>query len=100
MVVAAVTVHLENGWQAVADAQSPWPPEDIDGAQQRLEAARSLLQEHGNYTWLTEQGSFVVSNNGIEWGVTYFIMLLALFFVGGGRYISADYWIAKRINTV
>ncbi|WP_256438076.1 hypothetical protein [Thiomicrorhabdus sp. 6S3-12] len=35
-------------------------------------------------------------NNGIEWAVTYFLMLLALFMVGGGRYFSLDYWIRRR----
>ena len=98
MLVAAFAVHWENGWQAVADAQSPFPPGDIDEAQQRLEAARSLLQEHGNYDWLTGSGSFVISNNGIEWAVTYFVMLLALFFIGGGKYLSADYWISKKFR--
>jgi len=95
MIVAAVTVHWQNGWQAVADPLSPYPPADIDGAMERLEAARSLLQEHGNYDWLTGSGSFVISNNGIEWAATYFIMLLVLFFMGSGRYFSMDYWIRR-----
>jgi len=98
MLVAMFAVHIENGWQAVADAKSPWPPEDIEEAGNRLEAARSILQEHGNYDWLTGSGSFVISNNGIEWAATYFVMLLALFFVGAGRYVSADYWIAKKFR--
>lgn len=98
MVVAAVSVHWQNGWQAVADAQSPFPPADIAEAQQRLEAAKSLLQQHGNYDWLTGSGSFVISNNGIEWAATYFVMLLALFFIGGGRWLSLDWWIARRFR--
>lgn len=98
MIVAAVTVHLEHGWQAVADAKSPWPSEDIAQAGERLEAARSILQEHGNYDWLTGSGSFVISNNGIEWAATYFIMLLALFFIGAGRYLSIDHWIAQKFR--
>lgn len=96
MIVAAVSVHWVNGWQAVADAKSPFPPEDIETATERLQAARSILQEHGNYDWLTGSGNFVISNNGIEWAVTYFVMLLALFFMGAGRYLSADYWIARK----
>ena len=96
MVVAAVSVHWENGWQAVVDAKSPFPPADIAEAQQRLEAARSLLQQHGNYDWLTGSGNFVISNNGIEWAATYFVMLLALFFIGGGRWLSVDYWLRRR----
>jgi uncharacterized membrane protein YphA (DoxX/SURF4 family) len=98
MLVAAFAVHWENGWQAVADAKSPWPPEDIAEAGNRLEAARAILQEHGNYDWLSGSGSFVISNNGIEWAATYFIILLALFFIGGGRYLSADYWIARKFR--
>lgn len=96
MLVAIFAVHIQNGWQAVADPLSAFPPANIDEAVQRLDAAKSLLSEHGNYDWLTASGNFVISNNGIEWGVTYFVMLLALFFTGGGKYASADYWIRKR----
>lgn len=88
MLVAIFTVHWGNGWAAIADS----------GAQDvavRLGAAREILQEHGNYTWLTEKGSFVILNNGIEFGVTYFLMLLGLLFTGGGRYVSLDYFMAK-----
>jgi len=96
MIVAAVTVHLQHGWQAVHDLMSPWANANAEGAIERLERAKLILQEHGNYEWLTEHGNFIISNNGIEWAVTYFIMLLALLFLGGGKYISADYWIRKR----
>ena len=34
--------------------------------------------------------------NGVEFAVTYLIMLLALAFLGAGRYVSLDYWIRKR----
>ena len=98
MAVAAVSVHWENGWQAVADAKSPFPPEDIDLAVERLDRARTLLQENGNYDWLTGSGSFVVSNNGIEWAATYFVMLLSLFFIGAGKYFSVDHWIAQAFR--
>jgi uncharacterized membrane protein YphA (DoxX/SURF4 family) len=98
MVVAAVTVHWQHGWQAIADPQSPFPPADIGEATERLAAAKSLLQQHGNYEWLTGSGEFVILNNGIEFAATYFIMLLALFFIGGGRYLSVDYWIARRFR--
>lgn len=96
MIVAATTVHWHNGWQAVHDMMSPWANENAAGAIERLEKAKELLQTNGNYEWLTEHGHFIVSNNGIEWAATYFIMLLALFFLGGGRYLSADYWIRRR----
>ncbi|HEX6930200.1 MAG TPA: DoxX family protein [Gammaproteobacteria bacterium] len=96
MLIAAFAVHWENGWQAVADPQSPFPPANVEGTMSRLASARDILREHGHYDWLTENGSFVISNNGIEWAATYFVMLLALFFIGGGRYVSVDYWIARR----
>ncbi len=95
MLVAMFSVHWENGWQAVADKMSPWAPADIDGTLERLQAAKAILKENGNYEWLTENGNFVISNNGIEWAVTYFIMLLVLFFIGSGKYLSLDYYIHK-----
>ena len=106
MIVAAVTVHWEHGWQAIASAKAPFSSEhlgifqfeDAAGAFERLERAKGILKEHGNYDWLTSEGSFVILNNGIEWAATYFIMLLALFFLGAGRYISADFWIAKKFR--
>lgn len=88
MLVAIFTVHWGSGWSAIADSGA----EDVAV---RLGAAREILQEHGNYTWLTEKGNFVILNNGIEFGVTYFLMLLGLLFTGGGRYVSLDYFIAK-----
>ena len=96
MIVAAVTVHWQNGWQAIHDKMSAFPADNIDGAMDRLEMARNILQEHGNYNWLTETGSFVVLNNGIEFAATYFVMLLTLFFIGAGKYLSLDYWITRQ----
>ena len=77
---------------------SPFASADAGEALERLSRAKSILREHGDYGWLTEHGNFVVSNNGIEWAATYLIMLAALFFLGGGRYISVDYWIRRRFN--
>ncbi|MFK8047771.1 MAG: DoxX family protein [Halioglobus sp.] len=88
MLVAIFAVHWDSGWAAIADSSS----EDVAV---RLGAARELLQEHGNYSWLTEKGSFVILNNGIEFAVTYLIMLFSLLFTGGGRYVSADYYLSK-----
>lgn len=96
MFVAATTVHWDNGWQAIHDTKSPYASENIEGAQARLSKAKEILQENGNYEWLTEYGSFVKLNNGFEFAATYFVMLLALFYLGGGRYISLDYWIRRR----
>jgi uncharacterized membrane protein YphA (DoxX/SURF4 family) len=89
MVVAIFTVHWPNGWAAIADGAAD------AGVADRVAAARSILQEHGNYAWLTEKGKFVILNNGIEFGVTYLIMLLSLFFTGAGKVVSVDYWVAK-----
>lgn len=96
MLVAATTVHWHNGWQAIHDKMSPFASDNVDGAIDRLDKARSILQEHGNYSWLTETGNFVVLNNGIEFAATYFVMLLVLFFIGAGKYFSVDYWIARK----
>ena len=96
MVGAALTVHWQNGWLAIAEADGFFASERTTGAVERLATAKELLKMHGNYEWLTENGSFVILNNGIEFAATYAIMLLALFFIGAGRYVSADYWIARR----
>lgn len=96
MLVAAITVHWQNGWQAIHDKMSPFAADNVDGAIDRLDRARSILQENGNYSWLTETGNFVVLNNGIEFAATYFVMLLVLFFMGAGKYFSIDYWIVKK----
>lgn len=96
MLVAAITVHLPNGWLAVAEGTGVFANERTIAAAERLNAAKSILQEHGNYQWLTEQGNFVILNNGIEFSITYAIMLLALIFIGGGRYISLDYWLKQK----
>lgn len=95
MLVAVFSVHWHNGWQAVADPMSAFSGTDANEAITRLDAAKEILKEHGNYTWLTEKGGFVISNNGIEWAATYFVMCLALFFVGAGKYVSFDYYLNK-----
>jgi len=88
MLVAAFTVHWGHGWAAIADSSLP-------EVAQRLGAAREILREHGNYPWLTARGPLVVLNNGIEFAATYFVMLLALLVMGGGRYVSVDYFLAR-----
>lgn len=97
MLVAAFKVHIENGWQAVADPMSPFANANIEGAVERLDKAKSLLREHGNYDWLTDTGNFVVSNGGMEWAITYFVMLLALYFSGAGK-LSIDHLIEKQLG--
>lgn len=99
MLIAIFSVHWVNGWQAVADVKfCLFNCVDAQAAAERLSAAKELLKTNGNYDWLTEQGSLVVLNNGIEFGATYFIMLLALFFIGAGKFVSADYWISKKFS--
>jgi putative oxidoreductase len=97
MVVAAVTVHIENGWLAIAEGSGFFATDRTMEAIDRLDLAKDILKEHGNYSWLTENGPIVILNNGIEFAATYFIMLLALLVMGGGKYISIDYWI-KNFN--
>jgi len=114
MVVAATTVHAENGWFAI----TPTNPDisaakvldwaGIDQAQaslenstetaRKIEVMREILEENGNTDWLYSNGNIVVLNNGIEFSATYFIMLLALFFIGAGRYTSIDYYLFKRLE--
>lgn len=114
MLVAAFSVHWDNGWFAIApsspatsmaaplaDVGFPGAAESLENSKevgQRLSAAKGLLKEHGNYSWLTEKGTFVVLNNGIEFAATYFLMLLMLFFYGGGKYTSVDYWFCRCCN--
>lgn len=88
MLVAIFAVHWGNGWAAIADSSA----QDVAV---RLGAARDILREHGDYAWLTEKGNFVILNNGIEFAVTYLLMLFALLFTGGGRYTSVDYFLTR-----
>ncbi len=116
MAVATATVHWQHGWFAIAPGDPdtstakvlamvgiPAAERSLENSVevgQRVSAARSLLREHGDYDWLTEKGNFVVLNNGIEFAATYFILLLSLFFSGGGRYVSLDYWLARGTGAV
>ncbi|BFM14934.1 DoxX family protein [Maricurvus nonylphenolicus] len=95
MLVAAFAVHWPHGWQAVADPSWLYANERVVESAERLARAKEILKEHGNYDWLTGRGSLVILNSGIEFAATYFIMCLVLLFTGGGRYVSADYWIAR-----
>lgn len=97
MLVAVFAVHLPNGWLAIADPSSWLANEQVLASGEKLSAAKAILQEHGNYEWLTSSGNFVILNNGIEFAMTYLIMLLALFVIGGGRYTSVDYFIGRRL---
>lgn len=111
MVIAATTVHLDNGWFAITPTNPDtsaakvfhWLGSDAatkslensESTSVKLSRMRSIIEEHGNTNWLYENGSIVVLNNGIEFAATYFIMLLALLFIGAGRFTSLDYVIHR-----
>jgi len=112
MIIAATTVHAENGWFAITPTnpdisaakmmtwvgfdQAQASLENSTETANRLGKMREILEENGNTDWLYEKGNIVVLNNGIEFSATYFIMLLALFFIGAGRYTSVDYYVSKH----
>lgn len=98
MLVAIFAVHWPNGWQAIADASAPFANDQVLSAGPKLERANQILGEHGNYAWLTSSGHFAIVNNGIEFAVTYLIMLFSLFFSGAGNWLSIDYWISKVVR--
>jgi putative oxidoreductase len=99
MLVAMVTVHWQHGWLAIAEgAGSLFANERTIGAIERLDRAKDILREHGNYAWLTENGSLVMLNNGIEFAATYLVMLVALFFIGAGRWLSVDHWVRRWLD--
>lgn len=109
MAVAMIKVHWHNGWHAVTPTDpntsiaqlfsfSQAGQDSLQNsieAGQRLHKAKEILQTHGNFEWLTETGNFVILNNGIEFGMTYFIMLLVLLCLGAGRFVSIDDWIKQ-----
>ncbi len=115
MFVAAYSVHLDNGWAAIAPSNPPAvcvPNTDANAnsnvferyikcynvnertieASERLARAKSILREHGNYRYLNGSGAIVKLNSGIEFAANYLAMLLALLVIGGGRYFSLDYY--------
>jgi uncharacterized membrane protein YphA (DoxX/SURF4 family) len=99
MVIAAITVHLKNGWLAIAEGPGNlFATERTIQATERLEVMKEILAKHGDYQWLTAFGDPVILNNGVEFVATYFLILLTLFFIGGGEYISLDYWIGKKLK--
>lgn len=90
MIVAILTVHYAHGWEAVAGMESE--------AAARLHNVFEWLRMHYpmRHQFATELGRPVVLNNGVQLAVTYLVMLLTLFFTGGGRFFSCDYWIGRR----
>ena len=102
MIIAATTAHWGNGWHALPEGKLmvpwEWRADMIKEANVRKAKAVDVLKQHSNYEWITEYGSVTILKNGIEFSATYFLMLLALVFLGGGRYVSVDYWIAEKLR--
>lgn len=114
MVIAATSVHAENGWFAITPTNPDTSPAKMvswlgfdaaeeslansEDTQVKLTRMRDILEENGNTEWLYENGGIVVLNNGIEFAITYLFMLLALFFIGPGRLVSIDYYLFRRIS--
>jgi len=114
MVVAAATVHWENGWFAIASSNGQTSParavamlgvpaavKSMEGTAETraiLSRSRQILQQHGNYQYLTSRGPLVILNNGIEFAAIYFLMLMVLLRTGGGRIISTDYWLNRWLR--
>lgn len=96
MLVAALAVHIQNGWLAIATGSGIFATDRTLGAIERLNKAKEILKEHSNYDWLTANGNFVVLNNGIEFAATYFIMLLVLFYIGPGK-ASIEHLLCKNL---
>jgi len=92
MLVAMFSVHWENGWLAIAHSSSD--------AAQRLNGFLEWLEGNhpGRHSFITELAQPVALNNGIEFAATYFIMLLNLFFIGSGKYLSVDYWLSRWVK--
>ena len=114
MLVAATTVHASNGWFAVTPTDASTSPARVlnwlaipgseaslvnsNKASERLAKMRELLETHGYTEYLYAKGKPVILNNGIEFSAIYFVMLLSLFFAGGGRYVSLDYWLTRNAS--
>lgn len=121
MFVAAWSVHLPNGWAAIAPSNPPavcisGSPAHSESnlferyvkctnvnertveAAERLSRAKSILREHGNWRYLNGSGAIVKLNSGIEFAAIYFAMLLALLIIGGGRYLSLDYYLKRLLR--
>ncbi len=122
MFVAAYSVHLDNGWAAIAPSNQPAVCiEDSEAhrdanvleryikcsnvnertieASVRLARAKDILREYGNYRYLNGSGSIVKLNNGIEFAASYLAMLIALMVIGGGRYFSLDYFLSLVVKS-
>ncbi len=121
MFAAAYSVHLPNGWAAItpsmpAEICMPATQAHADStafqryincynvnertidAAMRLEEIKTILKENGDWKHLSGAGSIVKLNNGIEFAAMYFMMLLSLAVIGGGRLLSLDYFINRLLR--
>lgn len=112
MIVAAATVHWSNGWFAITPTNPqtssaqvldwlslPGAKNSLENsleAKDRIDKINDIVIEHGYPDYLFEKGKPVILNNGIEFSAIYFVMLLSLFFTGGGRFVSLDYWFSLK----
>jgi uncharacterized membrane protein YphA (DoxX/SURF4 family) len=89
MTVAGLTVHWSHGWAAIAGKEME--------STMRMNTFMEWLAQNfpGRFNYITQLGDPIILNNGIEFTVTYVIMMTALFCFGGGRFVSLDYWIAR-----
>jgi len=103
MIVAATSAHWENGWHVLPETELTvpweWRTDLIDDAVVLKDEAKSVLRKHSDYDYLSAAGPITILKNGIEFAATYFIMLLALFFTGAGRFFSFDYWVDRKLNS-
>jgi len=121
MFVAAYAVHLDNGWAAIAPSSPPalCVPGSAEHARsnafaryvrcynvnertieaaRRLQRAKAVLKEHDDLAYLNGSGSLVKLNSGIEFAAIYLAMLVALMVLGGGRYLSLDFYLARLLR--
>lgn len=89
MTVAGLSVHWSHGWAAIAGKTAE--------STLRLQGFMEWLAHDfpGRFNYITQLGDPVILNNGIEFTATYVIMLAVLFFQGGGRFVSLDYWLGR-----
>lgn len=107
MGVAAITVHWENGWYAIANSRFDNPPEWLAGllgeqsVQCRVARINEMIQACGRPEWISDGGRYRVAllQGGIEFAAMYFAMLLSLFFTGAGAVFSVDFWLKRTVGT-
>ncbi|MFC3031325.1 DoxX family protein [Pseudoalteromonas fenneropenaei] len=109
MLVAMFSVHWQNGWFAITPTSAQTSPAQVlawlqvpgaseslsnsSAAAERLQYIKEMISDSGYSAYLHETGSVVILNNGIEFAASYFVMLLVLFAIGGGRFSSLDHWL-------